>query len=309
MLRKLRDYWLGRYEGWSLSRKHADLAYLTPNTFPLELAEKYRGGMEALLRRYERQRGRMEERISRLQHEVKTLAEIVGADEKTPAIFTRSPYLRYGLLGLVFLGEGYFNKLALDALEFSQLEAYVLGLVATLAMFWTGHTSGNLFRQNRNPLGLVLLAVPVLMVMALSLLRYQFTVTHAQVQGIPAPPSWSLPTLLVLGLGLVAMTVLLGYFTPHEREELQRRLFLVQQRERVLRRRLAAFRLQTERLLAQRDAAYRQEANTYWRGFARAWPRFDPAPGFLGHIPPLPDLRPRPSRLEGGFEPGEQGEV
>lgn len=293
-LRKLRSYWLGRYEGWSLARKHADLAYLTPNQFPNELNGRYREAYQAVLKRYEKRRSRLEEDLAAVQHERKALEEVVGDKPPSPAVFHQNALARWGGIGLVFVGELFFNKLGLDTMEVSQLEAYILGFTLTLVMFIMGHTAGNQFRKGHKILAIALLALPALLVLALSVLRYNFNAMTAQIRGDPAPSLWTLVFLVLAGLLLIAFTFALGYFSPHDEEILQARLFRARRRERLLWRRLEALQHLTQRRLEGVQAHYSQEVAAYWRGFARAWPRFDPVPEFLGHIPTLEAVRPRP---------------
>ncbi|MEZ0347615.1 MAG: hypothetical protein ABWJ90_03775 [Thermus sp.] len=295
-LRNMRAYWIGKRDGRSFASKHASLAYLTPSPFPQELAERFRRWTEGLVRRYLRQRARLEERLEVVRHQRKALARVVGQDEPTPEVFAHMwGYAgRYGLLGAVLFAELVYNKLAMDTLELSQLEAYIVASIATLVMFWLGHEAGNQFRKGNLPMALGMAVLPALMAVSFAVLRTEFTRRMAQINGDPLPSPWALPALLVLGLALVAFTFFLGYKSPHEREALMRKLFLTARKERRLAERLAALHRHTERTLDQLLAHYREEVAAYWRGFARAWPAWDPAPEFVGFVPPLnrPELPP-----------------
>lgn len=301
-LRNMRAYWFGRRDGKALAKKHASLAYLTTPPFPQELAQRYRRGMEALLHRYQKLRGRLEARLLHVRSQRQALERVVGADEPTPEVFAHMwfEWGRRGLLGTVFGAELVYNKLAMDTLELSQLEAYVVAGIATLVMFWMGHEAGNQFRKANLPLTLFMAAVPVAMAATFAFLRFEFTRRMAVINGDPSPQAWALVALLVLGLGLVAFTFFLGYKTPHERELLLRRYFALKNRERVLKGRLVFLHEVTRRQVEYQGARFREEVAAYWRGFAKAWPNWDPAPEFVGALPPLeaPRMPPPPEPVE-----------
>ncbi|PZA06183.1 MULTISPECIES: hypothetical protein [unclassified Meiothermus] len=288
-LRILRAYWIGHRDSKALAKKHASLAYLTPNPYPGQLKERFGHWMEGVVRRYLSRRGHLEERLNQVRHQRKALERIVGQDEPTPEVFAHVwGYAgRYGLLAMVFFAELVFNKLAMDTLELSQMEAYIVAFIATLTMFWLGHEAGNQYRKGHPLLAAGTAVFPVLIAVTFAVLRAEFSRRMAEVQGDPLPSPWTLPALLILGLGLVAFTFFLGYKSPHERESLMRRLFLTARAERRLWARLQALHRSTERTLDQLLAYYREIVAAYWRGFARAWPRWDPAPEFVGYVPPL----------------------
>ncbi|GIW31834.1 MAG: hypothetical protein KatS3mg071_2008 [Meiothermus sp.] len=295
-LRNIRAYWIGRREGKKLSRKHASLAYLTPNPFPNELKERFARSMEANKYRYEQQRERLEARLEGVRHGRQTLERVVGAMEPTPEAFAHIGAWagRSSLLVMVFGAEMVYNKLAMDALGLTQAEAWVVAFVATVAMFWMGHEAGNQFRKNNLALAAPLLVLPLLLAGAFAFLRAAFTTQQVQILQLTLPTQYALPVLLILGIVLVAFTFVLGYKSPTEHETLLNRYQKLVRQERLLKRRLQAFQFRTERRLGFLHAHYREEVAAYWRGFARAWPQWDPAPEFAGYVPPLetPPLRP-----------------
>ncbi|RDI95501.1 hypothetical protein DV704_06360 [Meiothermus sp. QL-1] len=301
-LRNIRAYWYGGRDSKRLSRKHASLAYLSPPAFPQELAQRYRRAMEALLYRYHRKRAKLEQRLLQVRTQRQALEGVVGKDEPTPEVFAHmwAEWGRRGLITAVFSAELVYNKLAMDTLELSQLEAYVVSAIATLVMFWMGHEAGNQFRKGAYVLASVMGLIPLAMAATFAFLRFEFTRRMALIAGDPAPGTWALVALLVLGLGLVAFTVFLGYKTPHERELLLRRYYLLQNQEKLLSSRLFFLHQQTQRHLDYLGARFREEVAAYWRGFSRAWPNWDPAPEFTGALPPL-----EPPRLPPSPEPPE----
>ena len=304
--RVLRSYWVGRRDGKALSRKHASLAYLTPNPYPEQLKEWFRRWMEGLARRYLAKRAKLEERLALVRHQRKALEKVVGQDEPTPEVFG-GYHFRYGLLGLVFLGEAYYNKMAMDTLEMNQLEAFIIGAVATIGLFWLGHAAGNEYRKGNLPLSLILGIPPLLVVILFAALRFSWTQRMAAIHGNPAPSIYGFLALMAIGLLLVSLTFYLGYRSPHEREVLLRRLFLTAQKERRIWERLRGLNRGAERALDHLLAHYRENVAAYWRGFARAWPQWDPAPEFVGHIPPLTRPALPPLDLEAPTDPLTQG--
>lgn len=306
-LRNMRAHGFGRRDAKVLARKHATLAYLAPPPFPQELAERYRRSMEALLYHYQKARAALEDRLLRVRSQRQALERVVGGDEPTPEVFAHmwGEWGRRGLLGMVFLAELVYNKLAMDTLELSQLEAYIVSSIATLVMFWMGHEAGNQYRKGQALLAGLMGAVPLLMAGTFAFLRFEFTRRMAVIAGDPAPGAWTLVALLVLGLGLVAFTFFLGYKTPHERELLMRRYYLLRHKERVLKGRLFHLHERTRRHLDYLAARYREEVAAFWRGFARAWPTWDPAPEFVGALPALeaPRMPPAPEPPEAEARP------
>ncbi len=272
--------------------------------FPKELAERYRRAMEALVHRYQARRAKLEKRLLQVRHMRQAMERVVGQDTPTPEVFVHmlASWGRYALLGVVFLAELVYNKLAADTLEVNQLEAYIVAFIATLVMFWMGHEAGNFLRKG-NPVMTVAMAVlPVLMAVAFAFLRVDFTRRMAEINGDPQNPL-ALPALLMLGLGLVAFTFFLGYRAPHEREVLLRRYLEHRSREKALMAKLLHLHHGALRHLDYLGARYREEVAAYWRGFARAWPTWDPAPEFVGALPPLdpprlPPAPPGPETLE-----------
>ena len=216
-------------------------------------------------------------------------------------------HFRYGLLGLVFLGEAYYNKMAMDTLEMNQLEAFIIGAVATIGLFWLGHAAGNEYRKGNLPLSLILGIPPLLVVILFAALRSSWTQRMAAIHGNPAPSIYGFLALMAVGLLLVSLTFYLGYRSPHEREVLLRRLFLTAQKERRIWERLRGLNRGAERALDHLLAHYRENVAAYWRGFARAWPQWDPAPEFVGHIPPLNRPALPPLDLEAPTDPLTQG--
>lgn len=295
-VRKTRDYLLGRRDGASFSKKHASLAYLNPVAFPKELKERYTRKCEGLVGGYERRRNRLESLLEGARQQRLLLERVVGVEEATPEVFGHIWTLwgRYNLLGLVFSAELVYNKLAMDALGLTQIEAWVVSMVATVAMFWMGHEAGNQFKKQNYPLAIPTLVIPLLLAIVLAALRAAFTRQQVEVLGLNLPTHLALPALLVLGVALVAFTFLLGYKSPTEREILLRRYFGLLRREKLLSRKLVGLHQNTERRLGLLHAAYREEVSAFWRGFARAWPAWDPAPASVGLVEPLqgPPLRP-----------------
>lgn len=162
-------------------------------------------------------------------------------------------------------------------------------------MFWMGHEAGNQYRKNKWVLTAVApLALSLLLAWAFAFLRAAFTTQQVQILQLTLPTQYALPSLVILGTALVAFTFFLGYKSPTEHETLLKRYLDLLRRERLLKRRLQAFQFRTERRLGFLHAHYREEVAAYWRGFARAWPQWDPAPEFAGYVPPLetPPLRP-----------------
>ena len=303
-LRNMRAYWFGRADGRALAKKDASLAYLTAPQFVQELAKRYQRAMEGLLYRYRRLRGRLEERLSRLVLQRQELEKLVGSQEATPEVFAHmwAEWGRRGLLALIFAAEMVYNKLAMDTLELSQLEAYIVSFIATLVVFWMAHEAGNQFRKGKLPLSLFMASFPLLMTLSFAGLRFEFTRRMAQIAGDPAPTPWALVALLLLGVGLIAFTFFLGYKTPHEGEILMRRYHLLRLREEALKRRLQTLHHRTQQHLNYLLARYQEEVAAYWRGFSRAWPRWDPAPEFVGALPhleapKLPPLEALPASL------------
>lgn len=303
-LRNVRAYRFGGKDGKAFSKKHASLAYLAVPPFPKELAERYRRAMEALVHRYQAQRGKLEKKLIQVRHLRQAMERVVGQDNPTPEVFVHmwAAWGRYGLLGVVFLAELVFNKLAADTLEVNQLEAYIIAFIATLVMFWMGHEAGNLLRKGNLGMSAAMAVLPVLMAVVFALLRVDFTRRMAQINGDPTSPL-ALPALLLLGLGLVAFTFFLGYRAPHEREVLLRRYLAQRRQEKVLMARMQHLHHKTERQLDYLGTRYREEVAAYWRGFARSWPAWDPAPEFVGALPPLdpprlPPAPPGPEALE-----------
>ncbi|WP_337845859.1 hypothetical protein [Thermus sp.] len=292
----MRAYWIGKREGKGLSRKHASLAYLTPNPFPNELKERFARTLETIKHRYERRRERLEAQLERVQHSRQTLERVVGGMEPTPEAFAHIGAWagRSALLLLVFWAEMTYNKLAMDALGLTQAEAWVVAFVATVAMFWMGHEAGNQFRKQNLVLAVPLLLIPLFLAGGFAFLRAAFTAQQVEILHLSLPTQYALPVLLILGIALVAFTFVLGYKSPTEHETLLRRYHDLLRRERLLKRRLQALQHRTERQMAFLHAHYREEVAAYWRGFARAWPQWDPAPEFVGYTPPLeaPPLRP-----------------
>lgn len=296
MVRKTRDYFLGRRDGASFSKKHASLAYLTPVAFPKELKERYSRKSEGLVGGYERRRNRLETQLEGIRQERQALERVVGVDEATPEVFGHiwTFWGRLGLLGLVFSAELVYNKLAMDALGLTQIEAWVVSMVATVAMFWMGHEAGNQFKKQNYPLAIPTLIIPLFLAAVLAALRAAFTQQQVEILGLSLPTHLALPALLILGVALVAFTFLLGYKSPTEREMLLRRYFGLLKKERLLGRKLQGLHRSTERRLGLLHAAYREEVSAYWRGFTRAWPAWDPAPASVSLVEPLqsPNLRP-----------------
>lgn len=303
-LRNMRAHWFGRIDGKTFSKKDASLAYLTAPQFVQELAKRYQRGMEGLLYRYQRLRGKLEERLSRVVLQRQELERLVQAQEVTPEVFTHmwAEWGRRGLLGLVFSAEMVYNKLAMDTLELSQMEAYIVSFIATLVVFWLAHEAGNQLRKGKGLLSVLMLALPFLMTLSFAGLRFDFTRRMAEIAGDPPPNAWHLLALILLGLGLIAFTFFLGYRTPTEGELLLRRHHALRLREEALKRRLQTLHLRTQRHLSYLLARYQEEVAAYWRGFSRAWPRWDPAPEFVGALPHLeppglPPLEALPSSL------------
>lgn len=305
-IRKTRTYWLGRGDGRTFSRKHATLAYLTHSPLPKELKERYTRKCEGLVNGYERRRNRLETLLDGLRQQRQALERVVGVEEATPEVFSHiwAFWGRLGFLNLVFSAELVYNKLAMDALGLTQLEALVVSFVATVAMFWMGHEAGNQFKKKNLTLALPLLILSLLLAAVLAFLRAAFTRQQVEVLGLNLPTQLALPALLVLGVALVTLTFVLGYKSPTEKEVLLRRYFGLLRRERLLSRRLRGLHHSTERRLGLLHAAYREEVSAYWRGFARAWPAWDPVPASVNLVEPLPcpALRPleeaRPQGLE-----------
>ncbi|MFN4073432.1 MAG: hypothetical protein ACK4G4_08480 [Thermus sp.] len=285
----MRAHWFGRVDGRTFSKKDASLAYLTAPQFVQELAKRYLAAMESLVYRYQRLRGRLEEQLARVALQRQELEKLVSTQEATPEVFAHmwTEWGRRGLLGLVFAAEMVYNKLAMDTLELSQMEAYIVSFIATLAVFWLSHEAGNQLRQGKAFLSGLMLALPLLMTFSFAGLRFEFTRRMAEINGDPPPVLWALFALLLLGLGLIAFTYFLGYRTPHAVEILMRRYHGLKLREEFLKRRLNNLHLRTQRHLNFLLARYQEETTAYWRGFTRAWPRWDPAPEFVGALPPL----------------------
>ncbi|GAA6756805.1 hypothetical protein Thermus77420_22810 [Thermus thalpophilus] len=302
VLRILRSYWVGHRDSKALSRKHASLAYLTPNPYPEQLKEGFCRWMEGVGRRYFRKRARLEERLQIVRHQRKSLEKIVGQDEPTPEVFGGFG-LRYALLGGVFLGEAFYNKMAMDTLGMNQLEALFIATVATIAIFWMGHAAGNEYRKGNRPLSVLLGLPPLLMVIFFAALRFDWTQRMATLHGSLPPSFYGFLALLGIGLALVGLTFYLGYRSPHEREVLLRKLFLTARKERKLWNRLQALDRNLEKVLEYLLAHYRENVAAYWRGFARSWPQWDPAPEFVGHIPPLNRPTLPPLNLEAPTDP------
>lgn len=303
-LRNMRAYRFGAKDSRAFSKKHASLAYLATPPFPKELAERYHRAMAALIHRYQAQRGKLERRLTQVQHLRQAMERVVGQDNPTPEVFVHmwAAWGRYGLLGTVFLAELVYNKLAADTLEVNQLEAYIIAFIATLVMFWMGHEAGNYLRKGNPGMSVAMAVLPVLVAVSFAFLRVDFTRRMAQISGDPASPL-ALPALLVLGLGLVAFTFFLGYRAPHEREVLLRRYLGQKRQEKLLMARMRHLHHRTEQHLDYLLARYREEVAAYWRGFARSWPAWDPAPEFVGALPPLdpprlPPAPPGPETLE-----------
>lgn len=283
-LRNMRAYWFGRLDGKALSKKHASLAYLSPPHFVEELARRYQRSMEALVYRYHRARGRLEAALERVQFQAGALEKVLANQEATPEVFTHmwGEWWRWVFLGVIFAAEMAYNKLAMDTLEVSQMEAYIFSFVATFVVFFMAHESGNQFRKGKTPFAILLVIVPVLMTLAFAQLRFDFTRRMAEINGDPPPSLWALVTLILLGIGLVAFTLYLGYKSPHEGELLLRRYHGLRLKERNLQKRLQMLQLRTQKHLDYLGSRYLEEVASYWRGFSRAWPRWDPAPGFVG---------------------------
>lgn len=288
-LRNVRAYWFGRKDAKVLAKKHASLAYLAAPPFPQELAQRYLRGMEALIHHHQGVRSKLETKLFQIQESRKALERVVEGDEPTPEVFAHmwAEWGRRSLLGLVFAAELVYNKLAMDTLELSQIEAYIVSAIATLVMFWMGHEGGNLYRKGHLHMALLLGLLPLLMASTFAFLRFEFTRRMALIAGDPAPGTWALLALVVLGLGLVAFTFFLGYKTPHERELLLRRYFALRQKEQVLKGRIYHLHQRVKRHLDYLGARYREEVAAYWRGFANAWPNWDPAPETVGALPAL----------------------
>lgn len=303
-LRNMRAYWFGRADGRVLAKKDASLAYLTAPQFVQELAKRYQRGMESLLHRYQRLRGKLEERLGSVMLQRQELEKLVQTQEATPEVFAHmwAEWGRRVLLGLIFSAEMVYNKLAMDTLELSQMEAYIVSFIATLVIFWMAHEAGNQLRKGKLPLALAMVSFPFFMTLSFAALRFEFTRRMAQIAGDPAPSPWALVALVLLGIGLIAFTFFLGYKTPHEGEILLRRYHALRLRGERLKRRLQALHLRTQRHLSYLLARYQEEVAAYWRGFSRAWPRWDPAPEFVGALPHLesprlPPLEALPSSL------------
>jgi len=303
-LRNIRAYRFGGKDGKAFSKKHASLAYLAVPPFPKELAERYRRAMEALVHRYQAQRGKLEKKLIQVRHLRQAMERVVGRDDPTPEVFVHmlAAWGRYGLLGTVFLAELVFNKLAADTLEVNQLEAYIIAFIATLVMFWMGHEAGNFLRKGNMAMTVIMASFPVFIAVGFAFLRADFTRRMAQINGDPVSPL-VLPALLILGLGLVAFTFFLGYKAPHEREVLLRRYLISKRQEKMLMAKLLHLHYRTQRHMDYLGARYREEVAAYWRGFARAWPAWDPAPEFVGALPALdsprlPPTPPSPETLE-----------
>lgn len=305
--RNMRAYWFGRRDGRAFAKKHASLAYLATPPFPQELAQRYRRAMEALLYRYQRQRAKLEDRLLKVRTQRQSLERVVGGDEPTPEVFAHmwGEWGRRGLLGSVFVAELVYNKLAMDTLELSQIEAYIVSSIATLVMFWMGHEAGNHYRKGNYPLALFMGTVPLAMAGTFAFLRFEFTRRMAAIAGDPPPQAWALAALLVLGIGLVAFTFFLGYKTPHERELLMRRYYWLKNKEHMIKGRLNYLHEITRRHLEYEGARYREEVAAFWRGFARSWPNWDPAPEFVGALPALeaPRMPPPPEPVTLEAEP------
>lgn len=304
-VRKTRDYFLGKRDGASFSKKHASLAYLTPPALPKELKERYTRKCEGLVGVYERRRNRLETLLEGVRQERLSLERVVGAEEATPEVFGHvwTIWGRNTLLGLVFSAELVYNKLAMDALGLTQLEAWVVSMVATVAMFWMGHEAGNQFKKQNYPLTIPTLIPPLLLAIVLAKLRAAFTQQQVEALGLNLPTHLAFPALLVLGIALVGFTFLLGYKSPTEREILLRRYFGLLGKERRLARRLLGLHQSTKRRLSLLHAAYREEVAAFWRGFARAWPAWDPAPASVGLIEPLQCSSLRPLEEEQATAP------
>lgn len=303
-LRNMRAHWFGRMDGKTFSKKDASLAYLNPPQFVQELAKRYQRAMEGLLYRYQRLRGKLEERLGRTVLQRQELEKLVQAQEATPEVFTHmwAEWGRRSLLGLIFAAEMVYNKLAMDTLELSQLEAYIVSFIATLVVFWMAHEAGNQLRKEKLPLSAFMVSFPLLMTLSFAGLRFEFTRRMAQIAGDPPPSPWALVALVLLGIGLIAFTFFLGYKTPHEGELLMRRYHVLRLREEFLKRRLQNLHFRTQRHLNYLLARYQEEVAAYWRGFTRSWPRWDPAPEFVGALPHLeaprlPPLEALPSAL------------
>ncbi len=301
-LRAFRAYLLGRRDGRVLARKHASLAYLSPPAFPRQLAERFRRVMETYLTRYQRHRARWMARLVRVSHRRQGLEELVGFGERPGPEALAPPWVtwgRRGLLGAAFSAELVYNKLAMDTLELTQLEAYTAASIATLAMFWMGHQAGKELRQGNRLLALMVV-VPALLGIVFALLRTEFTRRMAEINGDPPPVAWVPIALVGLGLALVALTFFLGYKSPSEWEERLREYRSLLEREKLLWTRLRELHDRARRTLALLAAQYREEVAAYWRGFARTWPEWDPTPDFLGALPALemPQLPPPPEPPE-----------
>ena len=302
--RNMRAHWFGRLDGKTFSRKDASLAYLSAPQFVQELAKRYQRSMEALVYRYQRLRGRLEEHLGRVVLQRQELERLVSTQEATPEVFTHmwAEWGRRALLGMVFVAEMVYNKLAMDTLELSQMEAYTVSFIATLVIFWMAHEAGNQLRKGKIPVSVAMVTFPLLMTISFAGLRFEFTRRMAQIAGDPPPTAWALVALLLLGVGLIAFTYFLGYKTPHEVEILMRRYHALRLREESLKRRLQVLHFRTLRHLNYLLARYQEEVAAYWRGFTRSWPRWDPAPEFVGALPHLeaprlPPLEATPSSL------------
>ncbi|MDM7324671.1 MAG: hypothetical protein P3W93_006775 [Thermus sp.] len=296
----MRAYWFGRLDGSALAKKHASLAYLTPPRFVDELARRYQRAMESLVHAYQRRRGALEVKLGAITLQRQELEKAVSNQETTPEVFAHmwAEWGRRGLLGLIFAAEMVYNKLAMDTLELSQMEAYIVSFIATLVVFWMAHEAGNILRKGRTAFSIAMISVPLLMTLAFAGLRFDFTRRMAQIAGDPAPSPLALVALVLLGLGLIAFTFFLGYKTPHEGEILLRRHLGLRLKEANLRRRLQILHERTLRHLRYLLYGYQEEVSAYWRGFARSWPRWDPAPEFVGALPSLEVPRIPPLDIE-----------
>ena len=156
-------------------------------------------------------------------------------------------------------------------------------------------------------MSLILGIPPLLVVILFAALRFSWTQRMAAIHGNPAPSIYGFLALMAIGLLLVSLTFYLGYRSPHEREVLLRRLFLTAQKERRIWERLRGLNRGAERALDHLLAHYRENVAAYWRGFARAWPQWYPAPEFVGHIPPLNRPALPPLDLEAPTDPLTQG--
>jgi hypothetical protein len=298
-LRNLRAYWMGARDGKRLASKHASLAYLTPNAFPLQLKARIERACRANLYTYERKRGRLENRLRaviqrriQLERDIPSLRRSTeGTEEssiKAHAHTGRWTWIgRYLLLAAVFAAEVVYNKLATDALGVNQLEAYVVAFVASAAMFWMGHKAGHLFSKRNYLLSGVTLGIALLLAVFMALLRAAFTREQVAILGLNLPTHLALPTLLVLGIALVAFTFFLGQESLTENEIVFRQHRNLEEAETRLKQALETLQRVYEKRLEWLHAHYREEVAAYWRGFARAWPAWDPSPEFVGHVLPL----------------------